>query len=303
MRKIETLREIAIPTPCGSFSLSLQEEDLSALYPGMIRYTLSCTGGQRPPLVFRTNNYEYTPGVAIDARTAALRKMEEWESAVRTDPCGVAERQERPQKPVCMPPVPAAEVLIIQGSPRPDGTSAAVAGWAEAAAREAFRSTAVLYPEELAIHPCIGCYQCYNTGTCTFDDDMTGVVNAIRAASLLIICTPVYTMTVPASLKALIDRCQAYHAERALFPRIEYTGKSGLIFVTAGRSGRENARCTKTVIEAMYGNLGIVPAGDLLIDGMDTAIDCRRIAGLDTTVRNAVGQALRSAGKAAAPVR
>ena len=97
-----------------------------------------------------------------------------------------------------------------------------------------------MYPHDLDIHCCIGCYQCYNTGTCVFDDDMSGIIDAIRGASLLVVCSPVYTNTVPGGLKLLIDRTQAYHAERVLFGG--RTGQSGLVLRFRAQGG-DNFTC------------------------------------------------------------
>ena len=72
------------------------------------------------------------------------------------------------------------DLVIIQGSPRPDGNCGILTGWAADAAQEAGRTAQVIYPHDLDIHCCIGCYQCYNTGTCVFDDDMGSIIDAVR---------------------------------------------------------------------------------------------------------------------------
>jgi multimeric flavodoxin WrbA len=140
----------------------------------------------------------------------------------------------------------------------------------------------------LDIHCCIGCYQCYNTGSCVFDDDMVSVIDAIKSASLLVVCSPVYTNTLPGGLKLLIDRCQAYHAERALSGGI--TGQKGLILSVAGRVGEENFTCTTRVISSFLRNLGIKPVGEILIDRTDAIRDIRTIDGLEQRVRQKVKQ-------------
>jgi multimeric flavodoxin WrbA len=100
----------------------------------------------------------------------------------------------------------------------------------------------------------------------------------------------VYTNTVPAGLKLLIDRCQAYHAERVLYGG--RTGQQGLIFSVAGRSGEENFTCVTRVISAFLRNLGITPAGEILIDRIDSVKDIRTIAGMEETVRKKVQHCL-----------
>jgi multimeric flavodoxin WrbA len=119
---------------------------------------------------------------------------------------------------------------------------------------------------------------------------MGNVIGAIREASLLVVCAPVYTNTVPGGLKLLIDRCQAYHAERSLSGG--RTGQKGLIFSVAGRKGEENFTCVTQVISAFLRNLGITPAGEILIDRIDSVRDIRTIAGLDDTVRKKVKHCL-----------
>lgn len=282
------VRRRDIVTPIGVYTISLHREDLSALYPGMIRYTLSLSEGERTVAVFRTNSYEYTPGMPIDVEMAAIRAADGWEDGLRTDPYRFIGRLERPGRPVCVPDVSAADVLIIQGSPRPDGNSSILAGWAKEAALECGRTVSVIFPDALEIHPCIGCYQCYNTGTCTFDDDMTGVLNAIRDAECIVLCTPVYTTTVPAGLKALIDRCQAFHADLALFSGRTGSKTRGCLLAVAGRKGRENFTGTQEVARAFFGNLKISLSGEILVGGMDEIQDVRRIQGLAERVQEAV---------------
>jgi multimeric flavodoxin WrbA len=119
---------------------------------------------------------------------------------------------------------------------------------------------------------------------------MANIIDAIRSTSLLVVCSPVYTNTVPGGLKLLIDRCQAYHAERLLSGGI--SGQRGLIFSVAGREGEENFTCIIRVISAFLRNLGIIPIGEILIDRADAIRDIRTIPGLEQQVRGKVKQHL-----------
>jgi hypothetical protein len=80
------VRDMVIDTPKGKYRLTLEKADLSTLYPGMVMYSLRVTTGDRIVGLFRTNSYEYTPVMQIDAETAALRKAEEWEQSIRAAP-------------------------------------------------------------------------------------------------------------------------------------------------------------------------------------------------------------------------
>ena len=270
------------------YTLALYCEDFSTLYPGMVRYTLAVTEGERVIAVFKTNSYEYSPLVPLAAKNAAMQKADEWEHEIRNTPL-IFVLNHRPELPKCTTPS-TSELVVIQGSPRADGNCSILAGWAVDAAHELGRTAQVIYPHDMDIHCCIGCYQCYNTGSCVFNDDMGSIISAIRGSSLLVVCSPVYTNTVPGGLKLVIDRCQSYHAERALSGG--RTGQQGVLFSIAGRKGKENFTCITRVISAFLSNLGIAAAGEILIDHADAIRDIRTIDGMEQRVREKVKQVL-----------
>jgi len=284
----ELIRRVEINSGKEWYVLTLSSEDFSALYPRMVRYTLTVTEGERMISVFRTNSFEYSPLVPLAAENVAKRTADEWEREIRNNPMDfiMNNRQEFLKRPVS-PPV---DLVVIQGSPRADGNCSILAGWAVEAAHELGRQAQVIFPHDMDLRCCIGCYQCYNTGSCVFDDDMVSIIGAIRESSLLVVCAPVYTNTVPGELKLVIDRCQAYHAERALSGG--RTGQHGLIFSVAGRKGEENFTCITRVISAFLRNLGITPAGEILIDRIDSVKDIRTIPGMEESVRKKVKQCL-----------
>jgi multimeric flavodoxin WrbA len=281
------LRSVAIAD--GTFALTLLREDFSALYPGMIRFEVAVTSKGRTLAVYRTNTYEYAVPDASATETVALKKADEWEKGLRTSPeeflAGHTGDSGRHKE------TPAgADVIIIQGSPRPDGNCGIIASWAAEAVQATGRTAQVIYPHDLDIHCCIGCYQCYNTGTCIFDDDMAGIIDAIRGASLIVVCSPVYANTVPGSLKLLIDRLQACHAERVLSGGP--AGQAGVLFAVAGRRGSGNFTCVTRVVTALFENLGIRHAGQVLIDETDTIRDIRTRKEKEHEVKEMVSRSL-----------
>lgn len=285
---MELIRSTDVETSGGLYTLTVSREDLFALYPGMVRYTLSVSSKGQSLAIFRTNSYEYSPTVPLEAERVTMDLAHEWEQELRSDPQEFLASHGRQKEKSST--VPAIDVVVIEGSPRADGNCSILAGWASDAARNASRTVQVIYPHDMNIHSCIGCYQCYNTGTCTFDDDMGEIIDAIRHAILLIVCTPVYTNSVPGGLKLLIDRCQAYHAERT-FSGNSAKNKKGLLLSVAGRKGRSHFLCVTTVINAFMRNIGIEPSGELLIDGIDELHDIRNIPDLKRRVRAMVQNA------------
>ena len=284
----EIVRKITINSGMDRYVLTLDSEDFSLLYPGLIRYTLTLKEGEKTISVFRTNSYEYSPLVSLTAEKVAKRTADEWEQEILNNPVDFILKHGKRSMQGAAPP--DIDLVVIQGSPRADGNCSILARWAVEAAHDLGRQSRVIYPHDLDIQACIGCYQCYNTGSCVFDDDMRGIIDDIRSASLLVVCSPVYTNTVPAGLKLLIDRCQGYHAERVLFGG--RTGQRGLVFSVAGRKGEVNFTCVTRVIAAFLRNLGITPIGEILIDSVDAVRDIRLIPGLEQTVREKVKQGL-----------
>jgi multimeric flavodoxin WrbA len=272
-----------------TYLLTIEGEDLSRLYPGMTRYTLRLTSGGETLGLFRTNSYEYSPTVPLNAEGVIRGKAFEWEKALTKDAGGFLASLGSPREDAH--PAGNVEALIIQGSPRPDGNCSILAGWAAEEAGDLRKRARVVFLDDLSLHPCIGCYQCYNTGTCTFDDDMTDLIGALRSATLLVICTPVYTNTVPGGLKIFIDRCQAYHAEKNLFG--DGREKKGILLSVAGRMGTDNFACVKQVVISFMRNLGIRYTGEVLVDGVDRIRDIRTLPGIREKVGSLVQDALR----------
>jgi multimeric flavodoxin WrbA len=284
----ERLRSVTVHGRTGEYLLTVDREDFSALYPRMMRYVLAVSSADRRIAVLRTNTFEYSPLSPLAAETVVQEKAAAWERELAEDPGSIIRNY--PDIPSRSPRRPSVDLVIIQGSPRPDGNCGILAGWAVDAATATGRTAAVIYPHDLDIHCCIGCYQCYNTGTCVFGDDMAGIIDAIRGARVVIVCSPVYTNTVTGGLKLVIDRMQAYHAERTIGGG--RSGQQGILFSVAGRKGGDNFTCITRVVNAFFRNTGIEPAGEVLIDSVDAVKDIRVLPGRKEAVTELVLRSL-----------
>jgi hypothetical protein len=65
----ELVRRVEINSGIDRYILTLNSEDFSVLYPGMVRYALTVTEEERTISVFHTNSYEYSPLVPLAAET------------------------------------------------------------------------------------------------------------------------------------------------------------------------------------------------------------------------------------------
>jgi len=278
------IRQEVIGTPEGEFVLIVAEEDLSSVYPRLKRYTLTLEKEGSILAIFRTNTYEYGPLDPLNARSVLDRKAAGWSEALRENPreflARISQKRKGPVVPEGEP-----EVVIVQGSPRGDGNSSILATWAKEEITAQEKAVGVIYPHDMNISPCIGCYQCYNTGTCTFRDDMARIIDAVRHCRLLVVCTPVYTNTVPGGLKVMMDRFQAFHAERTIITPEGGRQVAGVLLAVAGRKGVENFMCVQKVVGPFMRNIGIEPRGEVLVDGTDETGDIRRVPGLEIRVK------------------
>lgn len=101
-------------------------------------------------------------------------------------------------------------ILILTGSPRPNGNSNFLAERFAEGAQAAGHTVTRLDAAHLDIHPCVACEHCHNgSSTCTFHDGFTDIRRAIAKADALVFAAPIYYFGLPAQLTAAIDRFYA----------------------------------------------------------------------------------------------
>lgn len=99
------------------------------------------------------------------------------------------------------------KLLLINGSPRPEGnTSLALKEVATAAQAEGIE-TETLWIGNKPVQGCVACYQCVKLGHCVFRDEQTlALERAVQECDALVIGSPVYFAGPAGSLCALLDR-------------------------------------------------------------------------------------------------
>lgn len=170
----------------------------------------------------------------------------------------------------------AIRVLCIAGSPRRHGSSEALLDACIEGITQAGAEADKLVVSGMGIGPCEGCGSCSSTGECILDDPMESVYPRIDAADALVVASPVYFATVPATLKALYDRCQPYWARTYVLglPR-PARRPGGLLLVRGGGDpyGFEGALLTTRSVFAVLG-LDLHP--EVLVDDVDTPAELRK---------------------------
>ncbi len=144
------------------------------------------------------------------------------------------------------------KILVLNGSPKRDKsdtmciTRAFLDGMQEAAAQDVH----VINVIDKHIEYCTGCFACkLNGGTCIHDDDMKDILREILDSELLILSFPLYCYSMPAPLKALVDRTMPLssmamqktgehyeHVGQADFSRLKYMMICGCGFPNAAHN-------------------------------------------------------------------
>jgi len=102
------------------------------------------------------------------------------------------------------------QVLVLKGSPRPQGNSSILADQAANGARQAGAQVEVFSLHDMDIRPCDACDMCHEqNGVCIIKDDMQILYPRLREADGILIASPIYWFTISAQTKLFIDRWYA----------------------------------------------------------------------------------------------
>lgn len=121
-------------------------------------------------------------------------------------------------------------VFAIFGSPRAQSFSAELHQAFLAPIRQAGFSVTEFHPCRENFSACTGCGICANAA-CVYNDAVSRAYEGIANCSLVSVSAPVYFSSLPAQLKAAIDRCQYLWERRTEMPR-----KHGFFISAAGSS-------------------------------------------------------------------
>ena len=98
------------------------------------------------------------------------------------------------------------KVLILNGSPKADGNTAAALQEMETIFAQEGMEVETIRVGHLDIRGCVGCATCYKTGQCVFDDLVNELAKKLQEADGLVLGSPVYYASANGTLVALLDR-------------------------------------------------------------------------------------------------
>lgn len=167
------------------------------------------------------------------------------------------------------------KVLALNGSPRKGGNTETLLNEAIRGARELGGEVTVYTLNELDIGPCQHCGECDDTGRCIIPDDMQAVYNDIRAADRVILASPIYFFGLSAQAKILIDRCQAFWAEKYVHKKPVPPGafgRKGLLLLVGGMKLNEKNKgfeCAEVTASAFFRTINVQEHVTLSYDSVD----------------------------------
>lgn len=104
------------------------------------------------------------------------------------------------------------KIVILQGSPNKNGSTAILAESFKKGAEEAGHSVKRFDVAAMDIKPCGGCAACGYEGPCVLKDGNAEIRTAVLDADMLVFATPLYYYAMSAQLKTVIDRFCSYNS-------------------------------------------------------------------------------------------
>lgn len=153
------------------------------------------------------------------------------------------------------------KILVITGSPRKNGNSAALADHFIRGAEEAGHEVVRFDAAFRKVHPCIACNSCGMDGPCVFKDDFEFVREHIVGADCVVFATPMYYFGISAQLKAVIDRFYAINGSI-------HVPKKAVLLMTYANTAASEAVPIKSHYEVLLKYLGWRDAGQVIAPGV-----------------------------------
>jgi len=166
------------------------------------------------------------------------------------------------------------KMLAINGSPRKRGNTETVLNAFIEGAKEAGAKVTEIRLADLEYKNCRGCNGCHKNGVCVIKDDLTPVFDQLMEADILVLASPIYSMSVTAEMKALIDRGQFLWAQKFVTKTLSFDEKhlakhTGVYIGTSGQDLPHSFDSAFPVLRAFFNDSGFSYTENVLFPGMD----------------------------------
>ena len=155
------------------------------------------------------------------------------------------------------------KIVILNGSPRKNGNTAALAAQFTKGAEEAGNTVTEFFLDGMDIHGCKGCFGGHSSREypCVQKDDMVKIYPAVKEADVVVLATPLYYWNMSGQLRTAIDRLFAL--EEGDGNLLRGNGRSSALLMAAEGSAFEDVLLyyDHLMEHLRWENLGYVLAG------------------------------------------
>ena len=105
------------------------------------------------------------------------------------------------------------KILILNGSPTPNGNTAALAGAFKEGAESKGHDVTILNVARKKVNGCMACNYCHgHNGQCVQKDDMQEIYPLLQETDMIVFASPIYYFTMSAQLESVIQRFYAINS-------------------------------------------------------------------------------------------
>ncbi len=167
------------------------------------------------------------------------------------------------------------KIAVITGSPRKNGNSFAMTDAFIRAAEEKGHTVARFDAAFAQISGCRACETCFKTGKpCSFDDDFNRFAPAILEADAVVFSMPVYWYSMPAQVKAVLDKLYSF-----VVGGCDIAGKECALIACCEEEDMTVLDGVRVPLERSAALLKWKMAGEVLIPGVLNAGDIQKTDG------------------------
>ena len=122
-------------------------------------------------------------------------------------------------------------ILVLNGSPRPHGSTATMVAVFKESAEAAGHEVTVINICRKNIKGCLACEYCHSKGNgkCVQQDDMQEIYDQLKDANMIVLASPIYYHGISGQLKCAVDRFYS-----ALYPKAPETLRKVAMFLSSG---------------------------------------------------------------------
>lgn len=164
------------------------------------------------------------------------------------------------------------KLLAILGSPRRGGNAEVLLDKLIMAAQS---TAADLVTEKIVLNglkfsPCQECGGCERTGRCVLQDAMQDVYQKIFQADMVVIASPIFFGSLPAQVKAMIDRYQCrWVARYVLMEKEAPRPKKGVLILVEGSTREDFFQNAESIVKNFFAVSNIKLTDKLYCPGLD----------------------------------